>query len=90
MQARTYKVRRWFASLGIGPPLGPAHNSVRTAKYTVSNVPVHTDGSQCSKVQVADSCLTFTFACGTPRKRDLHVITVHHRYVGSEVDKLCF
>lgn len=35
VQARTRRLRRWLASFGIGRKIGPAHNGVRTSKYTV-------------------------------------------------------
>lgn len=35
LQARTHRLRRWLAGFGIGRRIGPAHNGVRTSKFTV-------------------------------------------------------
>lgn len=33
-QARTRRLRRWLAKVGIARRIGPAHNGVKTSKYT--------------------------------------------------------
>jgi Phospholipid-translocating ATPase N-terminal len=34
-QARTHKLQRWLSAFGVGHHIGPAHNGVRTSKFTV-------------------------------------------------------
>lgn len=78
-QARTHKLQRWLSDFGIGHHIGPAHNGVRTSKFTVFTfLPVNLF-QQFSRVANFYFLIIALLQVGSSRQHSLSKqVTEHH------------